>query len=147
MFLPLLEGRRNALEQSMWQAPGLTIAAQAFLLIVLTNDTVDDTARLWILTAGVVACAAAILALIRLRAREILYAEVIAYVFDKNNLPDPRPHNLEPYREASDRNPGPIDGILRAFGDWDHFPTVYVFWILALVLFGVADVVAYASTH
>ena len=71
-FLALLEGRRNSIEQSMWQAPTLTIAAQAFLLGVLTDSTISDRARLAILVAGIAACVAAILALIRLRSREIL---------------------------------------------------------------------------
>jgi hypothetical protein len=147
MLLGLLEARRASFDQSMWQAPTLTIAAQAFLLAVLTDDTIDDTARLWVLFAGVAACFAAILALIRLRAREVLHAEVIAYVLDKAALPDPRPHNLEPYRKESDRKPRLVDGMLRALGNWDHFPTVYIGWIIALVLFGIADVVAYLSAN
>lgn len=128
----------------MWQAPTLTIAAQAFLLIVLTDATVSDRARLLILVAGIAACVAAILSLIRLRAREILWSEGIADVCEKAGLPDPRPFDLP--RKAAEHKPGPVDRAVRAIGAWERLPTVYLFWILALLLFVVADVVAYCST-
>jgi hypothetical protein len=90
-FLTLLESRRSSADQGMWQAPTLTIAAQAFLLAVLTDPSVSERARLVILVAGIAACIAAILSLVRLRAREILWSEAIAYVCDKAGLPSPGP--------------------------------------------------------
>ena len=69
-FLDLLERRRQSLDQSMWQAPALTIAGQAFLLRVLTDENVVLGARLLMLFAGVMASLAALLSLMRLgRAR------------------------------------------------------------------------------
>jgi hypothetical protein len=65
----------------MWHAPALTITAQAFLLIVLTDRGVDAWARLAILAAGVLAIVAALLSLLRLRAREVQYSRVIAHFF------------------------------------------------------------------
>jgi hypothetical protein len=38
--LQLLEDRRLAADASMWQAPSLTLVAQAFLLTILTNHDV-----------------------------------------------------------------------------------------------------------
>jgi hypothetical protein len=143
-FLTLLESRRSSADQGMWQAPTLTIAAQAFLLAVLTDETVSDSARLWILVAGIAACIAAILSLIRLRAREILFSDAIAHACDKAGLPDPRPFALP--RKAAKLKPGLVDRAVRAIGDWRRLPTVYLFWIIALVLFVVADLVAYGST-
>jgi hypothetical protein len=87
-FVNLLEGRRAAIEQSQWQAPTLTIAAQAFLLAVLTDDAVPKSARWVILAAGVLACLSAMLALIRLRAREVLYSEAVSAACDTADLSD-----------------------------------------------------------
>jgi len=143
-FLTLLESRRSSADQGMWQAPALTIAAQAFLLAVLTDPSVSDRARLVILVAGIAACIAAILSLIRLRAREILWSEAIADACDKAGLPDPRPFALP--RKAAKHKPGFGDRAVRAIGAWQRLPAVYLFWILALLLFVAADVVAYSCT-
>lgn len=143
-FLSLLESRRSSADQGMWQAPTLTIAAQAFLLAVLTDKTVSDTARLTILVAGIAACVAAILSLVRLRAREILFSEAIADACDKAGLPDPRPFALS--RRPAEHTAGPVDRAVRAVGASQRLPTVYLFWIFALLLFVVADMVAFRST-
>jgi hypothetical protein len=45
VFLEHLERRRGELAVAQWQAPGLTIAAQAFLLQVLANTNIDPSAR------------------------------------------------------------------------------------------------------
>jgi hypothetical protein len=140
-FLTLLESRRSSADQGMWQAPTLTIAAQAFLLTVLTDSTVSGTARLWILVAGIAACVAAILSLVRLRFRETQFSEAIAAACDKAGLPDPRPFTLP--RKLGEHKPGPGDRAVRAIGAWQYLPTIYLFWILALLLFVVADVIAY----
>jgi hypothetical protein len=95
-FVRLLEGRRLAYEQAQWQAPTLTIAAQAFLLTVLSNSEVSGTARVFILIAGALASFAAAMALIRLRARELLYSGAVSYhACGHAELPDPRPPYLE----------------------------------------------------
>lgn len=124
-FLTLLESRRSSADQGMWQAPALTIAAQAFLLAVLTDPGISDRARLAILVAGIAACIAAILSLIRLRAREILWSETIADVCDKAGLPDPRPFDLP--RKAATHTPGVGDRAVRAIGASQRLPTVYLF--------------------
>jgi hypothetical protein len=67
----------------MWQGPALTIAAQAFLLRVLTDRSIGCGARAVILTAGVLASLAAIASLLRLRAREVRYSEEIAALLGK----------------------------------------------------------------
>jgi hypothetical protein len=92
IYVDHLERRRSDFDRSMWQAPALTIAAQAFLLRVLTDQGVCWQARLVILLAGAVASFAAAASLIQLRRREVEYSEGIAYWFvRKNHLPDPRP--------------------------------------------------------
>jgi hypothetical protein len=146
-FLSLLEARRGLAEQAMWQAPTVTIAAQAFLLVVLTDDTVSGVARFWILVAGVAACLAAILSLIRLRAREILYSEGLAAACETAGVPDPRPHELERKPIAALHRADRIDRGVQALARWSHLPAAYLFWIGVLVLFVVADVVAYGATR
>jgi hypothetical protein len=143
-FLGQLESRRSSIDQAMWQAPALTIAAQAFLLTVLTDSNVDDRARAWMLVAGVAACVAAILSLVRLRAREIEYSEAIAAACDKVGLPAPWPFGLD--RKPAEHKAGRVDRAVRSLGAWQRLPTVYLFWIAALMLFVVADVVAYYVT-
>jgi hypothetical protein len=146
-FVNLLEGRRASIEQAQWQAPTLTIAAQAFLLAVLTDSSVSSTARWFILVAGVLACLAAVLALVRLRAREVLYSEAVSAACTEARLPDPRPFELETKPAPAFYRSGYVDRAVRAVGGWKQLPTVYLFWILALLAFIVADVVALLSTR
>lgn len=149
LFLDHLERRRSGLEQAQWQAPTLTIAAQAFLLAVLTNSSVDRGARFVILLAGIAACLAAIASLLRLKSREVLYSEAIARCLDELGLPDPRPDEL---MKDDRREPLNRDGWWHRFdrglqgwaGGW-RLP-IYLLWILALFLFAVADVVALKVT-
>lgn len=138
---------RAAIEQAQWQAPTLTIAAQAFLLSVLTDSDVSTTARLFILGAGVLACVAAVLALVRLRAREVQYSEAVSDACEKARLPDPRPFEPFPRKQAPDiHRPGRVDRAVRAIGASKRLPTVYLFWIATLLAFIAADVVALFCT-
>jgi hypothetical protein len=127
----------------MWHAPTLTIAAQAFLLIVLTDASVDGRARAGILVAGVVATAAALLSLLRLRAREVQYSGVIAHYFMTVGLPDPRSTNALP-REAFGGHVGRLDRWLQLRAR--QVGPVYLWWASALLLFAAADVLALALT-
>jgi hypothetical protein len=74
-LLPLLEGRRLAMDSSMWQAPTLTLVAQAFLLGVLIDQSVGWAVAAAIAAAGVLALATAMLALWLLHDRERHFAE------------------------------------------------------------------------
>jgi hypothetical protein len=130
-LLDLLERRRGGIEQAMWQAPTITIAGQAFLLQVLTTPDVRQGARTVVMAAGVMACTAAVLSLLRLRAREVQYAEAVA-VYSRWHVPDVRPPALPAER------PG---GVPPAARWW--WPRGHVLWSIALVLFAAADVVAW----
>jgi hypothetical protein len=61
---------------------------------------------------------------------------------------EPRPFKqlLRKPVDPADHKPGPADRFVRWFGGRQHLPTVYLFWILALLLFVAADVVAYSCT-
>jgi hypothetical protein len=143
-----LESRRAGIEAAQWQPPTLTIAAQAFLLFVLTNKEISKFALLCILVAGITACLAAILSIVRLRAREVLYSEAIAQACDDANLPDPRPEFLaaQPLSQRPRPRQRPVDRLVRRLGGHERYPTVYLFWIAALIFFIVADIVAFCTS-
>ena len=141
------------MDQAMWQAPTLTITAQAFLLAVLTADGVGGLTRFFVLIAGLSAIVAAARALLRLRAREVQYSEAIEFYLDRapeipGLLPDDLPakpitrHTLQ---LSFAPKKGRLDKWLRRRALRTRMPTVHLFWLLALVLFAVADVVAWAQ--
>jgi hypothetical protein len=74
-LLALLEGRRLATDSSMWQAPTLTLVAQAFLLGVLTDKSVGWGVAWAVAIAGILALLTAMLALWLLHDRERHFAE------------------------------------------------------------------------
>lgn len=130
----------------MWQAPTLTIAAQAFLLFVLTNSSINACARASVLAAGITAGLAALLSLLRLREREIRYSDAIAYSLNELGISDPRPDDL-PRLELDRSGVWPnLDRFLRTQVARDWVPPIHFAWCVALVLFIVADVVAYVLT-
>lgn len=148
-FVRLLDSRRLGYEQTQWQAPTLTIAAQAFLLSVLSDADVSAVARTSILVAGVFACVAAAIALIRLRARELLYSGAVAYyACEHAGLLDPRPFNLEDTQQPVPKGHrvGPTDQLFRWIGASRRLSGVYVLWIWALMAFVVADVITLICT-
>lgn len=134
-----------ACDQAMWQAPTLTIAGQSFLLALLANQDLATDVRRLVFIAGVLAVFAAVVALLRLRSREVLYSEAIAAYSERLGIPDPRPDQLE--RDRLKRR-GPfawVDERLRGFAGWWLWPPGYWLWIAALIAFGVADYVAFAA--
>jgi hypothetical protein len=144
VFLDHLERRRGELAVAQWQAPTLTIAAQAFLLQVLTDE--EAAARGWILAAGIAACIAAMVALLRLRQREILYSDAIAHYGGGLGMADPRPSELH-RRPLRRRGPAAwLDRKAGTLAGWKYWPDLYWFWIVTLCLFIVADVFAYRDT-
>jgi hypothetical protein len=128
----------------------LTIAAQAFLLQVITNRSIDATARAVILAAGVVASFAALIALLRLRQREVYYSDAIAHYGKGISAGDPRPHlDLKGQPLEDSRGLwGWLDrAILRPLAGWSKWPGIHIWWALALALFIVADIVAFYATN
>jgi hypothetical protein len=141
VYLDFLDRRRAAAEQAMWQAPALMIAAQAFLLQVLTDTAVDWWGRVVVLIAGLVAIAAAAASLLRLRARELRFSEAFAVYSAAVGMRDVRPDKLPAASEGEG-----WDGRARRAGASDWLRHVYLFWVVALVAFGIADVAAFFAT-
>jgi hypothetical protein len=77
LTLERLERRRDETWQGLWLAPLLTIVAQGFLLIVLSDETVGWLARAAVLAAALAANLAAVWSVLRAHAREVQYSEAI----------------------------------------------------------------------
>ena len=86
-----LERRRASIDQSMWQAPTLTIAAQAFLLTVLASPNLETCARVAVLLAGVVAVGGAVRSLLRQRWLEVHFSNEIARRMKELQIDDVNP--------------------------------------------------------
>ena len=83
------------------------------------------------------------ISLLRLHAREVRYSEAIAYYLNTLHIADPRPDAL-PRRPLQRHGLWPwLDRGLRALGGWSWLPPIHVAWIAALLLFIVADVLAF----
>jgi hypothetical protein len=136
--LELLEGRRLAYDSSMWQAPALTVAAQAFLLQVLTAPGVGWWVASFVAAAGIVASAAASLSLWQQRDREQTYSEAVAALSKELGLGDPRRLALELERRA-ERGRQWFTTLLGVRAFW--------IWLGTLAAFMLADFVALVATR
>jgi hypothetical protein len=121
--LTILEGRRLAIDNAMWQAPTLTLVAQAFLLTVLTDSGVRFTVALFAAVGGLAALMVVAISLWQQRDRETTYRD---YIDGAAGVPE-----IE--RSGDGRKPPNV----RTWALWSF---------LVLPLFGVADVLALALT-
>jgi hypothetical protein len=86
---------------------------------------------------GVIATVAAVMSMLRLRAREQQYSEAIASYGERLGLPDLRPFDLPAEK--------PLAGLLRAAASEWWFKIHHI-WPAALLFFIVADIVAFGAT-
>ncbi|MEK6327485.1 MAG: hypothetical protein AABM66_08190 [Actinomycetota bacterium] len=144
MLIDHLERRRAGNDQAMWLAPVLVVTGQAFLLQVLSTDGLGGFARGMVLAAGMAATAAALVTLLRGRAREVEYSEAIAHYTDGVGFPELRSElpRKEPHFEGWWR---PLDKWLRRNALHRHVPAAFLFWTFALLLFIGADVAVYCA--
>lgn len=77
MTVQRLERRRGETWQGLWLAPLLTIVAQGFLLLVLSDEGIGWLGRASVLAAALGACLAAAWSVLRAHAREVQYSEAI----------------------------------------------------------------------
>jgi hypothetical protein len=75
--LERLEHRRGETWQGLWLAPLLTIVAQGFLLLVLSDEGIGWLGRAAVLAAALGANLAAAWSVLRAHAREVQYSEAI----------------------------------------------------------------------
>jgi hypothetical protein len=113
-----MDRRRVALDQVLWQAPAIIVAAQAFLLPVLAREGIAIPARVLILVAGVAASVTGIVGVKRQRKQELFFNDRIWGLFSAEGLEVPR---------------------LRK-----HRVPIFKLWIATLAAFIVADVLALA---
>jgi hypothetical protein len=131
-IVDLLERRRVAIADSMWHAPALVVAGQAFLLQVLTRSNLDVPVAALIMAAGILASATVGLSLLQQWDRERLHSRgVKAYaMFDPNR--DALAQRLE-HRER--RRTEPLEW-------W-----VWLGWEATLLAFVAADVAAFVANN
>jgi hypothetical protein len=139
--LQLLEGRRLALDESMWQVPALTVAGQAFLLQVLTDGAVGWDVAVPVMLAGATASAAAGLSLLQQWDREQLHSTIVADVAQDLDLGDPRRKALKPEVKK------PPKRWSRWWLSWLFEWRALWFWVSTMVVFLVADIVALVATR
>jgi hypothetical protein len=141
-----LESRREDSSRAHWLAPVLTMAAQAFLLQILSRGSLCQAARASVLAAGLLSTVAALWTLLRARSREVLYSEAIANYLQEAGLPDVRPDALRQHlAKKEERGFRRFDRYLVAWADDDHLPMAYFFWAVALIAFIVADFFVYIA--
>jgi hypothetical protein len=140
-----LEQRRGENDRAMWLAPVITMAAQTFLLQVISDASVPGGARFAVLIAGVTATMAACWTVLRGHAREVHYSEAIWKYSQRLGLPDVRPNALGSGLTLS-------EGIWRRLDRWlvrgsshRRWPIPYMAWELALFLFVLADLTVFLA--
>lgn len=144
-YVELLEGRRLGTDTSMWQVPTLTMTAQAFLLIVITNREVPWSVATAVTVATVLGSLAAGFALWRAGSNERLFSTEINHHVARLGMPEPTRERLKEYPGAcwpaaaeTPASPEPNEGR----NVW-----VTAFWPAVLAAFLVADVVALIATR
>jgi hypothetical protein len=141
-----LEQRRGENDRAMWLAPVITMAAQAFLLQIISNQGVPCLARLSVLLAGIAATLAACWTVARAHAREVQYSEEIWRYSEALGLPDVRPSALKSDLTLDDGGWRRLDRWLVHHAKRQSWPIPYMAWTLALLLFVVADLVVFFAT-
>lgn len=138
-----LEQRRAENDRAMWLAPVITMAAQAFLLQILSDPGVPRGGRLAVLVAGATATLAASWTILRARSREVLYSEAIHEQALDLGLDDVRPSALVRPERLSGTTWRSLDRRLTLWADSERLPIAYMVWTVALICFAVADFVVF----
>jgi hypothetical protein len=143
--LKQLEQRRVNNDRAMWLAPVITMAAQAFLLQVISDPKVGFGGRFAVLTAGIAATLAAIWTIVRGRSREVLYSEAIQEQAVALGLDDVRPAALKRPPRLGGLSWQSLDRRLALAADSGRWPIAYMVWTIALLCFIVADLAMFFS--
>lgn len=145
--LEQLERRREDSARAMWLAPGLTMAGQAFLLQILSENSLNNEARFAVLLAGIAATVAALWSLLRAHAREVQFSEEINKYTTRHDLGPIRPYEFaEPETLDEDASwDRKADRWVVLFASEHEWLRAYALWALALALFIAADIAVYCS--
>lgn len=155
-MLELLERRRLAIDQVMWQAPALVLAAQAFLFVVALNPATPKWGRIVVMLAGLSALVAASHSLTKQRYLEVIHSEAIMLCLSVLGLPGVYRNALAPLWENRLAVSDPLVGRhvldperwLRKNG-YERLivkmPSFEV-WLVVFLVFAGADLVVIAKT-
>jgi hypothetical protein len=141
-LLPTLEQRRSAIDQTMWQAPALSITAQAFLFAVALNPDTVEYGRITVLVVGLAAVLAALFLLLKQRYLEELHSELIIECQRLLGGVPPYRRYLEARKPERPRGRTRRERTWRRLQESQHFQEVESFyvWVGALSAFAAADV-------
>lgn len=154
--LELLERRRLAIDQVMWQTPALIVAAQAFLFIVALNPATPDWGRIAVMAAGLFAVSAAAHSLAKQRYLEVLHSQAIKRCLSALGLPGIYRDDLADLWSSralpgsSDYTRGLLDLERVLGGDryrkWIVTRASYEVWLVAFGVFALVDCVILTVT-
>jgi hypothetical protein len=156
--LELLERRRLAIDQVMWQNPALVVTAQAFLFVVVFNASTPNWGRLVVMGAGLFAVVAAWQSLAKQRYLEVIHSEAIMLCLDKLGLPGIYRDGLGPLwaKRLAVREPSITQHVLdpARLGETSYRRLVvdlpsFELWLLAFLAFALTDlgVIVVTSVH
>lgn len=149
-FEEFVEERRQAIDQMIWQVPGLSVAAQAFLYVVALNSDVSDLVRMLAATIALVAAAAAVQLLLKHRFHEETFSLVIDASRKRRGV-----HPLEGLgwfkdiatldAEREEAKSGIKPGYLKRWGEGAPRrrvanPSSVAVWTMTLCVFAAADI-------
>jgi hypothetical protein len=150
-MLESAETRRQSLDEMMWQVPGLSLAAQSFLLTIALGDTSTPLARLASGTLAFVASISTIQLLLKQRFHELEWSRWLENLADDHGWPLMhnhvrsgefawRPGKLHEWQAPiSGYSPNALARRLRARMVSRRSPNV---WVLTLTIFAIADFAA-----
>jgi small-conductance mechanosensitive channel len=150
--LELLERRRLAIDQVMWQAPALVVTAHSFLFLAALNPSFPKWGRIAVLVAGLSAVIAAFHSLAKQRYLEIVHTQAIKRCMTTLRYPNiyrGELASLWPDREARHEHTRSLIDLETVLGPKGYEELIvkipsYQLWLLTFVVFGSVDVFIFA---
>lgn len=130
-FYQAAESRRSAIDQMMWQAPVLSLTAQAFLMTVGLQRETAGTGRMLAGILGFGVALASMQLLSKHRLHEVHLSKWLSHLEQDTAMP-----NLN---SAAERHREPVE-LPRPAAWLAYGKSSFAWWLLTLAVFGLADV-------
>jgi hypothetical protein len=125
------EGRRSAIDQMMWQAPALSLTAQAFLLTVGLQAETEPVGRMLAGALGLGVALASMQLLAKHRVHELLLTHWLEHF--ERDVALPNLNDRDERHRFKDRLD--LDGVTALLGERRSF----TWWLWTLAAFGLTD--------
>lgn len=133
------DGRRSAIDQMMWQAPALSLTAQAFLLTMAFQEPTAPLGRLIAGLLGLVAAVAAMQLVAKHRHHEVQMSRWLQQLEELTLLPRLNDRDArKAFADGAGEQPAG-SWLAESFADTG---SSFEWWLRALAVFGIADVIA-----